>query len=423
MKTTTKILLIISVSILSIIALCIIPQHAIAQSASMEVMLSNYVKPVTQYIFDLFKQLSTGLIYLLAATTLLKVSLDQTPQMLDLNNSVFVKTGLNITTTLADILLIVVFIAIALGTVFNIESINAKKNLVKFFFAALLIHFAPLFVGMLLDISNIITTGLMVGSGDIFSSVFNVFAWDIAKSAATLFGIYLAGATSSAILGVNILAGLALVGGMFLLMLTTLPNILIQIMVMGTITGILFSYAMFFLTRVFMIQLLAVLAPLAILASVLQKTESHFRTWMSWLTGWTLGGIVMLFLLTLGLSSAKMIMPANIQYTPLTFSTYVVSTITDRHFYWLAIAIYMMAVEAICAGMIPALSGQISDKVSGSLGGVGGALGKGLSGNRKNPGFKQGLEQGIESKSKSFDYGVRQEIYSTRAPSEDLRSK
>jgi len=46
-----------------------------------------------------------------------------------------------------------------------------------------------------------------------------------------------------------------------------------------------------------MIQILAVLAPLAILAGVLPKTEPYFKKWLNWLISWTVGGVLMLFLL------------------------------------------------------------------------------------------------------------------------------
>ena len=133
MEKSKKIKLAIIASLLAIsITIIILPKQANAQAidATIGIMLSNFVKPVTQYIFDLFKQMATGLIYLLAAGYLLKTTLNMGPQMID-TNSLFVKTGLNITMTIADILLIAVFIAIALGSVFNIESINAKKNLIK----------------------------------------------------------------------------------------------------------------------------------------------------------------------------------------------------------------------------------------------------------------------------------------------------
>ena len=417
MEKSKKIKLAIIASLLAIsITIIILPKQANAQAidATIGIMLSNFVKPVTQYIFDLFKQMATGLIYLLAAGYLLKTTLNMGPQMID-TNSLFVKTGLNITMTIADILLIAVFIAIALGSVFNIESINAKKNLIKFFFAALLIHFSPLFVGMLTDITNIINSSIMVGSGDVFSTAVNALSADIFRSALTLAGIYVGGAVSSAVYGWNMIAGLAFVTGLLVMMVTVIPQYLIQIMVMETITGILFSYGMFFLTRIFMIQILTVLAPLAILASVLPQTYTHFKTWLSWLIGWSFGGTLMLFLLTLGLSSTKMIVPSVPQYAPQTFSTYTISYFSEGSFYWIALAIYMLAAESICAAMIPALSGKISNAVSGGMGKMGGSIGKGVMGNKKNPGLKQGVDQRIEKAVNDYR--------SSRVPTDDLRDQ
>lgn len=418
--------------ILLIVGLTYFPDQAVAQSASMEVMLSNFVKPVTQYIFDLFKQIASGLIYLLTASALFNFSISKSPEMLNLKDSAFVQTGISITTTIADILLIVVFITIALGTIFNVESINAKKHFIKFFVAALLIHFAPLFVGMLLDISNIIMGSIIIGGGDIFSAVFDIFFKDIFINALSLFALYSGGAVASVVLGWNILAGLGLVMGTLLLMIYTVPTLIVKIMVMNTLTGLLFSFAMFFLTRVFVIQILAILAPLAILAGVLPQTQHHFKTWVDWLTSWTLGGVLMLFLLTLGLSASYMIMPQEMQYEPpiFSFGTYTISFITSGIIYWIALAIYMMTVQMLCAAMIPKLSGEISSGITKGMQGMAGGIGKGISsGGRKS--FQSGMEGkiqgGIKDTRASMDtkYGQSEEYQKhqeSKIPIKDMRA-
>jgi len=401
--------LILASGVLLSATLLLLPEQASAQLASVEVMLSNFVKPITTFLFDIIKQLFTGLIYFLIASSLFSFSVNNSPKMLDLKNSDFVQTGLNITTSLADILLVAVFIAIALGTVFNSESINAKKHFAKFFVAALLIHFAPLFVGMAIDIGNIIMSGLVVGSGHAaFSSVMNNFAGQIVTNFLTISATYGSLAIISAIPAQNILAGVALCSIGLLGTFIFLPGILIQIMIMGILTGLLFSFAIFFLTRVFMIQILAVLAPLAILAAVLPQTASHFKTWFSWLIGWSLGGVLLLFLLTLGLNTAGGFLPSDIDFNPegFTIGGFLFGLLALDHIKWIALAVYMITIQTICAAAIPEISGKISGEISKGMGGTAGKLGQG---------FKTGKDkQLIDGKQKwvdaNFEAGITSRV-------------
>ena len=418
-------LILVAGTLLSVVLL-LLAEQANAQSASMEVMLSNFVKPITTYLFDIIKQLFTGLISFLVAVLLFSFSINNSPKMLDLKNSDFVTTGLSITTSLADILLIAVFIAIALGTIFDAEAINAKKHFLKFAVAALLIHFAPLFVGMAIDIGNIIMSGLVVGGGyAAFSSIMNNFAMQIAFNLAGIVIAYGAMAVASAVPGANIYAGVILSSIGLLGTFAFLPSVLIQMMVMGILTGLLFSFAIFFLTRVFMIQILAVLAPLAILANVLPKTESYFKTWLSWLIGWTVGGVLMLFLLTLGLTTAGGFLPNDIDFNSEGFTVggVLFGLLTMDHIKWIALAVYMITVQTLCAGAIPQISGQISDKISQGAGAAAGKLGQGFrtgKGKEKDPvtgkkldaNFQSSIESKISNRAESY-FGTR----SSGAPS------
>lgn len=407
----------ILVTTLFLVILLISVSNEASAFAFPEGMVANFVHPISTYFFDVIKQLLTGLIYFLIASLLFSFSVNNSPKMLDLKNSDFVTTGLGITTSLADILLIAVFITIALGTIFDIESINAKKHFLKFAVAALLIHFAPLFVYMAIDIGNIIMSGLVVGSGQAaFSSVMNNFAMQIGGNLLGLVAAYGGMAVVSAVPGVNIAFGVGLAVG-FLGIAAVLPGVLIQIMVMGILTGLLFSFAIFFLTRIFMIQILAVLAPLAILASVLPKTEPYFKTWLNWLISWTIGGVLMLFLLTLGLTTAGGFLPSGIDFNPEGFSVggVLFGLLTMDHIKWIALAVYMIAVQTICVGAIPPISGQISGKISEGMGTAAGKLGQGFrTGKRINPdtgkkvdaNFQSAIESKISKNAESY-FGTR----------------
>lgn len=188
---------------------------------------------------------------------------------------------------------------------------------------------------------------------------------------------------------------------------------------MGILTGLLFSFAIFFLTRVFMIQILAVLAPLAILANVLPKTESYFKTWLSWLIGWTVGGVLMLFLLTLGLTTAGGFLPNDIDFNSEGFTVggVLFGLLTMDHIKWIALAVYMITVQTLCAGAIPQISGQISDKISQGAGVAAGKLGQGfrtgkgkekdpVTGKKPDANFQSAIESKISKRAESY-FGTR----------------
>lgn len=326
--------------------------------------LRNVVGPIMQYVWDLIVQLFNGLMYLGVSSYILETAINYSPAWInsDPTRNAFIASGLNITTAMADIALIIVFIAVAIGYVFKIEGYNNQKVVIKFFISALLVHFAPMFVGMLIDISNIITSSIMAGKETIITSSFINFTKDIATSLGVLIGIYSTTAKALAVPEIGALSAAGIVLVFLPTMFAFLPNLIIQGMMLTTINGILFSYAMFFMTRIFVMQILVVLGPLAILAGVLDKTKKFYDMWMEWLLGWSFGGILMLFLLVLGLSASNILGATPPAARPLAGADWAINLYMERNFHWFALAIYMLTVEMICTGLIPALAGQVTEK-------------------------------------------------------------
>ncbi len=358
--------------ILSLSSLCflfgyalVIPQKIFAQAvdATEAANLLPYIQPVMTYLWGIIGQLAEGLTYLIVATFLLQTAVNNSIAWIDINSD-FVKTGVGITTAMADILLIAVFIVIALAYVFKVGSFQAQKSVIKFFIVALLIHFAPLFVGMVTDIANIMIKGIMIGNEEIFTHTFlNDMGINVALSMGAL-GASFAGAAT---ISLGWVAGTAANLGVIVLVVANLfvgiPIYLTQILVLKITGGILFSYAVLFLTRVFMIQLLAILSPLAILSYATPQTKKLFDLWKDWLLGWSFGGILVLFLLVLGLTCLDLIgnLPQNTASSGV--GDWMINLTMDWQFKWMALAVYMMAVEAFCLVAVPALAKQFSEKV------------------------------------------------------------
>jgi hypothetical protein len=149
-----------------------------------------------------------------------------------------------------------------------------------------------------------------------------------------------------------------------------MPTYLVQLMMGDILSGLLFGNAVFFISRIFVMQVLAVLSPIAILAAALPQTDQWYREWLKWLVGWSSGGILVLFLLTLGLNSVSMLMPQNTGAIGNTsYGSYQI-ILSQKNMYWLFVAIYMMVVDIISAKVIPDAAGKIEQKITGSLGGA-----------------------------------------------------
>ena len=346
----------------------IFPQKIFAllvdESATAAANVLAYIQPIMTYFWGLITQLLSGLVYLIMGSSLLQTTINNSSVWLDINSN-FIKIGTNITTAMADILLIAVFIAIAIGYVFKIEGYNNKKSVIKFFVTALLIHFAPLFVGMITDISNIITRGIMMGKESIFVDVFiKDMGIDIITSIGALSSTFSLAAIASITGTVGTVSNLGVITLSVANLFLGVPVYLAQIITLNIASTIIFSYAVFFLTRVFMIQLLAVLAPIAILAGALPQTKRIFDLWKDWLIGWSFGGILVLFLLTLGLTCIDAIgkLPSDPSVS-LGAGEWTLNLIMKWQFKWIALSIYMMAVEAFCLVAIPSLAKEFTEKI------------------------------------------------------------
>lgn len=355
---------------IAIILLCtiILPQTAygaiLDESAAAAANLLPYILSIMQYLMGILTKMIENVVYLAISAVLLDIAINKSILWIDINSD-FAQAGLGLTTALADIFLILVFIFIALAYVFKVESFQAQKSLPKFFIVALLIHFAPLFVGMVTDIGNILTKGIMENNESLFTGIFvselaaDALAWQIVPLAATF--LVAAGASLAGTIGIAanyITYGLA-IGNLFL----GVPKYIVTNVILSTTAAILFAHAVFFLTRVFMIQLLTVLSPLAILCYAIPQTKKYFDMWKEWLLGWTFGGILFLFLLVLGLTSLNALinLPED-PYINLSTGEWMINLAMGTSFKWIALAVYMIAVDAICMAMIPALAKTFTEK-------------------------------------------------------------
>lgn len=315
--------------------------------------LSPYVASTSQYFLTLATQMVQGLSLLMMSSFLLDTAIANSILWIDIQNR-FAQTGLNITLALADALLIAVFVAIAMAYVFKIESFRAEKAILKLFAVALLIHFAPMFVGMVTDVANIMMSGIAANSKSAFSDVFvNDFGASVGLSILPMIANFNSAASSSlgGVIGIAAnLASLTLTTGN---LVAAAPDYIAKIIALNIIAGLMFVHAVFFLARIFIIQALTVLSPLAILCAAMPQTKAYFGMWKSWLLGWTFGGILLLFLLILGINVLnETIALAEPPAASLTMGDKTFSLDAAWIFKWMTLAIYIVSMDLICLSLI-----------------------------------------------------------------------
>jgi len=98
----------------------------------------------------------------------------------------------------------------------------------------------------------------------------------------------------------------------------------------------------------------------------LPQTTHLFSTWLKWLIGLSTAGIMTLFLLTLGFATIKAIQP-YLMDSSFALGSGINMFLSLSNLYWLSLCIYMICVNAIVAGTIPAVSGEVEKKITGTL--------------------------------------------------------
>ena len=229
------------------------------------------------------------------------------PAKLEIIESEVVQIGWQFTSSLANTGIIIALVVIGIATILNKESYTAKKTLPKLIIVALLVNFSLVFVGMIVDVSNIIlNTFYTPGLGeDLVEAIF--LSWE---SILTQFSTYLTSLMISLIIPASspiVQAGVvAAFTGAFL------PQIVAGIMQVITgflISGILFIYAFLFFARIFVIQLLAIFSPLAFVAWSVPGGKKHWSKWINALIEWSFLGVVLFFFLLLSTVAANPLRP------------------------------------------------------------------------------------------------------------------
>ena len=186
---------------------------------------------------------------------------------------------------LGNMLLILILLAIGIGTMLNLNNGGWRKLLPIFIVVALLINFTPLFAGIVIDISNIATRVFFdsaQNTGDAFLAQ-NPFAQDTQS-------LFNAG---------------SIIGGVFTGNFDIAPVLSVLVLAIASIffnALIVFAYLLvgfLLFMRIFALWFLVILSPLAFVAFILPNSKKYFRQWWHQFFQWSFVAVPLVFFLWL----------------------------------------------------------------------------------------------------------------------------
>jgi hypothetical protein len=257
-----------------------------------------------------------GLAALFLTTFALQWLINNQTQLINFSNG-FTVQGLHITQGLSDMLLLLAFVAVAMGIIFKYRDFEAKKMLPKLIAVAILTRFGPLAVKMMVDIGNV-AMNTIVGSNDkLLWTVTNTLMSETIKDILSILGMLAGSMVLYSIPWANIGAlattiaifGVAAAGGPILTFaFSTIVKWIFELFVSYILAGVFLTYIVLFVSRIFMLQILTVVSPLAILSYALPQTKNNFTKWRDSLFSWSFVGVWTLFFLVLGIGSSSFIL-------------------------------------------------------------------------------------------------------------------
>lgn len=331
--------------------------------ASAATGINSVYEPIIQMVWQIGAMLLAGAAYVLATSRILQWIIVR-PDLINFD-SPLVKTGLDFSYAFSNMLLIIAFLAIALGFIFKIETFQSKKALPKFIAVAILSQFAPVFVKMIVDIATVINNTLIAGSGSTIVTTFDLLINSMVQSISTIWIFIVTQAAKSILPAIASDAAMGIAITYFITgMLPVLPVYLAQFAVSFSIGGILLIYIIFFLSRVYILQFIAIVSPLVTVALALPQTSHFFKSVFSALIKWTFVGTMVLFLLVIGLRSSSSIMPdSSIDYKSTAYG--IEFEIQGYLAYYLFLFIYMSTVAFIVEQNMPVMANFMKTSFAG----------------------------------------------------------
>jgi len=316
--------------------------------------------------FKFLLYLAVGIVALLASSVLVDWIIRDVP--ISLHNDL-VLSGWRFIAGLTNLFLILIFVAIALSYILKIETFAAKKALPRLIIVAILINFSLVFMGVFVDIAQLILNGILSALGGGF---FGNATVTLSMSLMLLLVIYALG--FSVYLAVGLIPGANVAAALVLAIMATtvfLPWFILSIIFLITaivLSLIFLTLFTFFVFRIAIIWILAIFSPLAFASAILPQTQKYWQKWLNALIEWLSFGIIVVLLSGLGLKlfGSSALLPAT---SPIAFT---ISTFTGQLpaflYNYLFLLAYLGVVYHVTKKYAPALAGVLTGYAMGLVG-------------------------------------------------------
>ncbi len=313
-------------------------------------VVKNIVQILFAYVISLIAFYLSGYFFQTVITS--------TPQWLSINTNPMVLSGWNFISGIANMFIILILIWIALSFILERDTDAMKKALPRLIMIALLMNFSLVFVGGLVDISNIIYKTLLIGNEYMILDIANNLGIGIWGVVTTIFSWLTLLAIAYLVPFIAPFKQFGLVVGL----ITILPNVFTWIAQIASalfLSSLFFLYTFLFSARVFIIQILAIISPLAFLTYVLPQTKKYWTEWLKHLIEWMFLGISLLFLLIIGMRASNWIVP-DVGANPPTFLGWIY--IADYISYYFFLIVYLGIISFISVKSMPTMAQSIIDQ-------------------------------------------------------------
>lgn len=236
---------------------------------------------------------STGVDYLLAD-----------PQnLLKLSGNPIVEAGWNFTSGLANLIIIILFVIVALSFILKWNAFEPKKAVVRLMVVALLVNFSFLFCQILVDASNILMQSFVNFAADGSGGIAKTLTAHVMKASGDQLFSIIAYLIEMTLAGLTVVAGPIVQAGVVTIMgFMFLPNTItffIQLGISFLLSSIFFIYFTVLILRIAVVQILTIVSPLALICFVLPQTKNLGQQWLNNIIHWSMYTVPLTFFLML----------------------------------------------------------------------------------------------------------------------------
>lgn len=298
----------------------------------------------------------------------LSFAMENTSNWLNFSSMDGVRAGWEFTAGLSNLLLIIIFVVVAFGFILNIDKLKVKQSLPRLIIVALLINFSWFLVGLVTDLTTILYNALnMHVDLSIWSAFFTESFGSNISALLTTLGTSI---ISYAVPFIGPFLQIAVVTGLGYIFFPEFLSIGASIITLFVMGGIFLIYAFLFIARVFVLYILMVLSPIALLMFILPQTENWWKTWLNTLIEWLLLGVYLIFFLLIGqvifsyAFQQDWIDTLNIE--PIKIGDIGVFYLPDYTFFYLFLFVYLFVVLIIINKTLPKDAVQMLDYAKGA---------------------------------------------------------